>query len=888
MNGNPITELRKAAKNFCGQVLEAEGENYVAVITLEGNVFSDFSNDLVALNQAIDTMRGSASDPTSGLNKAKELFELANVPDNLANVVKNIIVMSDGQPGNTTRPTETAQALWPNHKVYSLGFFHRITGTARIRAEEFMRGLQNAGFYGVENADDLDFVFNDIADDIISGNSYPIIFIPGIMGSDLYYYVKETGKTAHLWPPISGLYYNYALAIDYELSVRNIVNLNDSKNERYYGAADMAKKMVDKICTEFPNREVYFFAYDWRKSCSDNADRLEAFINSFSKVDIVAHSMGGLIASSYFMKGEEARSKINKIITIATPYEGAAEAILRAWNDYEMMKMDNILGPLLDGLFSWLGNISPAIKCAYPSMAQISPTSNHHAEFPLQHYIGTVQGKKQYRPFSAEEYDTFLERIFHKNAYGAKQFHESLKNDGYNALLKYDKAYFILATGKYTIASIYDTYDFVYRTDGDGTVPYFSASISERVIGLPEWRWHRFNGSHTGVLSNEGAINWVTGILRQSISDVKSDEYDAKPYDTIRVACPVDVTITSNEGNLSSKADAFNDFSSFGRMDILGENGDIKMFCIDDGAFPVTMKGTGTGTMDYSIRFFDKDNNLKEERNFEGVPITDRTIITTNTSRSGPTLLYIDKDGDGIVDEILTSSPETDPPATQNAITLPVNISGGSVTADKTTAAAGETVTLTIIPASGYALASVSVHKTGDSASVTLSGEDNIRTFTMPSYPVTVTASFISGGGTVDGVLQQIVAPTPVINVPNGTAKTAAGLGLPATVTMITSGGNIPANVTWNVAACSYNPAARIGQTFTVSGTATLPSGVVNTNSVPLTVLVSVTVRAAGSGGTPGGGGSSGRSSGGGGCDAGLGALGLLIALSLVARRNPK
>jgi Synergist-CTERM protein sorting domain-containing protein len=36
------------------------------------------------------------------------------------------------------------------------------------------------------------------------------------------------------------------------------------------------------------------------------------------------------------------------------------------------------------------------------------------------------------------------------------------------------------------------------------------------------------------------------------------------------------------------------------------------------------------------------------------VPVTDKTVITTDTDRTNPTVLHIDEDGDGIVDRELT------------------------------------------------------------------------------------------------------------------------------------------------------------------------------------------------------------------------------------------
>lgn len=77
----------------------------------------------------------------------------------------------------------------------------------------------------------------------------------------------------------------------------------------------------------------------------------------------------------------------------------------------------------------------------------------------------------------------------------------------------------------------------------------------------------------------------------------------------------------------------------------------------------------------------------------------------------------------------------------KHTITLPTSIDGGTVTADKTAAFAGETVMLTISSAFAYKLEALTVTNS-DGTSEVLNEGDNGRTFTMPAKSVTVTAIF--------------------------------------------------------------------------------------------------------------------------------------------------
>jgi len=82
------------------------------------------------------------------------------------------------------------------------------------------------------------------------------------------------------------------------------------------------------------DRNLFEFPYDWRRKNEDTANDLKAKIEEIrnlagvSKVDLVAHSMGGLVARA-LVESANYDNSIDQLITLATPHKGAPKAYLQ-------------------------------------------------------------------------------------------------------------------------------------------------------------------------------------------------------------------------------------------------------------------------------------------------------------------------------------------------------------------------------------------------------------------------------------------------------------------------------------------------------------------------------------------------------------------------------
>ena len=86
------------------------------------------------------------------------------------------------------------------------------------------------------------------------------------------------------------------------------------------------------LSQQLQNPTLFVFAYDWRLSNIENATKLKDYVRCVQRfypeteVDIVTHSMGGLLARRYIAANLNNHS-VRKLVTIAAPFLGAPRAL---------------------------------------------------------------------------------------------------------------------------------------------------------------------------------------------------------------------------------------------------------------------------------------------------------------------------------------------------------------------------------------------------------------------------------------------------------------------------------------------------------------------------------------------------------------------------------
>lgn len=163
----------------------------------------------------------------------------------------------------------------------------------------------------------------------------PVIIVPGILGSDLYNGDEiiwlDLGR---MFKDINDQFLTENLSLSEDGNSINSITPVDVIRKRGFSAftLDIFYTLIRELEKEgYVLNETYFvFPYDWRIDLNLTMENFRQRIDQIktqtgkTKVDIIAHSMGGLLIKSYV--NEFSGTDLDKLIFVGTPHLGAPKA----------------------------------------------------------------------------------------------------------------------------------------------------------------------------------------------------------------------------------------------------------------------------------------------------------------------------------------------------------------------------------------------------------------------------------------------------------------------------------------------------------------------------------------------------------------------------------
>ena len=341
-----------------------------------------------------------------------------------------------------------------------------------------------------------------------ASKSKAIVIIPGIAGSKLFNSSNDV-----VWLSIVNPGRMSQLACNTNGTSTNTIHIDEQDT---YGTLDTSKKLYKAIYDAYKNAyDIIFFSYDWRMNCATAASRLQTKLSNYSEVIIVAHSMGGLVASKYLSMSEANRNKVKKFISIGTPYAGAVRAL------YIMETGEFVTIPGIN--ISPFRNTIKGLVCNFPAMYQLLPTKRYLESYS-NGYI--KNGTTQYTTHNAS-WAFMKQRNWGKSSGTVKpmfntaiNFHDSLIVGGAHVANSSSvNSYKIYGTGEDTISRVIyasdGTISVAVSTAGDSTVLTKSATNG---LSTSNNRVYGFSCSHMDLAKNTSVINKVKDIISGNVS----------------------------------------------------------------------------------------------------------------------------------------------------------------------------------------------------------------------------------------------------------------------------------------------------------------------------------------------------------------------------------
>lgn len=337
--------------------------------------------------------------------------------------------------------------------------------------------------------------------------------------------------------------------------------------------------------------QVSMFPYDWRKNVTYHSSQLKNLIGTISaggKVDIVGHSMGGLVGRAY-LEQQQTQSNIDKLMTVGSPHQGAPAAY-PTWSDGNIQEENVISKFLLTLLVKRCSLITKSDRLAvqeyFPGVQNLLPVFNYLTDSATNNVkpVTSMHAQNNWLP------NTFAPPFFGTIV-------GTLAGTGQKTLLGYLTKQ---ASPKNINAGNWldgKPVTQITTTAGDGTVLLSSAQV-------PGADNRTINGTHTRIISSSAGINQILTFLGNRPLSENSEIAPAVPSFIYIIADPADFWVTDAGGNKIAPTDNLitltNPSSGLYKLTVVPKSTDTTLIIsqeLADGTFfykEYTLTGTST------------------------------------------------------------------------------------------------------------------------------------------------------------------------------------------------------------------------------------------------------------------------------------------------------
>ena len=403
-------------------------------------------------------------------------------------------------------------------------------------------------------------------------DALPVIFVPGISGSMLV-----DAQNTEYWPAAGALSHDGltlypsqsppALHASYALTQARILGIHiPSYDSETYGplfaflgghhfveyqtGGDPARRTAAGCdlsqAGNHPN--LFVFPYDWRRSNADNAMALADYVACVQKfypntqINLVAHSMGGLVARRYILDHPNAHH-VNALVTVATPWLGAGKLVwvmetgqfvFFVWDSTLLSVIGSFTGAHeLMNSQAWydLGG-APAIVENGQDLNQNGIDKEKYNYAELIGYMDRFKGKEGFLPgtanqqFHAVNTPQGAQDNWANDTTGVKYFHIVGSGGVPDTINQVVATTFTKCIQNYSICNL-STWEYPKYALGDQTVPLLSSSRQNGALGdynapgaavytCQAAGANSDNVGHTGLLSNPVVQNVLLQYLAQA------------------------------------------------------------------------------------------------------------------------------------------------------------------------------------------------------------------------------------------------------------------------------------------------------------------------------------------------------------------------------------